>query len=78
MGLKDEAERHLSDIVSGHPESPFAEKALFSLATLKLQQQNYASAGELLDDLMQRYPGGSYYSKAYEIRKRLESVGSGR
>ena len=71
MGLSDDAEQHMKDLVREHPQHTIAARAMFWLASASLSRKDYSGAHETFLNLTKRYPESEYATRAREYIERL-------
>jgi TolA-binding protein len=74
MGLDEESENHMYEIVEGHPTSQIAPRALFWLGSNALSSMEYEKAEEIFRDLVSRFPDSEYAEKATGYVGRLSEM----
>ena len=74
MGLDNESESHMYEIVEKHPTSLIAPRALFWLGSNALSSMEYETAEEIFRDLVSRFPDSQYAQKATGFVRRLSEM----
>jgi TolA-binding protein len=74
MGMNDEAESHLRDLISRHPTGELAVKAMLWIGSNNLSKQKYPEAIAAFDEVVRQYPDSPYAEKARQYIKKLKQI----
>jgi len=72
LGLNEEAEAHMTQLVNEYGATPIAPRALYWLGMNQIMRQDYDKAGEMFRLLIERYPESSFVGRARQYIANIE------